>query len=90
MEQINFHSRKFIKSERKENERGLWLLSTSEKLGKPIGQVGSLTKGFDAAGLRSLYLSSEGLSKDKGLPFSQAWFWHLNEIKKQLKESEMK
>ena len=83
MEKLNFQNLKF-KQNKRGNERGDLLVELSKKLGKPIGQVGSLLKNWEVQGIRSIYLSSEALSRDKGLPFSQSFFWHLNEIKKQL------
>ena len=85
MEQIKFKSIK-IKQNKRANERGDLLVELSKKLGKPIGQVGSLLKNWEVQGIRSIYLSSEALSRDKGLPFSQSFFWHLKEIKSQLNE----
>ena len=84
MEKIEFSNIK-LKQNKRANERGDLLVELSKKLGKPIGQIGNLLKGWEVQGIRSIYLSSEALSRDKGLPFSQSFFWHLNEIKSQLK-----
>ena len=56
----------------------------AKELGKPVKQLLGLTKGWTHEGLDNIYRSSLALSKDKGLPFSQSWFWHMKEIKKQL------
>lgn len=84
MEKIEFKQKEIKKSERKLNERNDWLFQTAQRLKEPIGKVGALLKGWDAKGIKSVFLSAESLSKDKGLPFKQAWYWHYNEVVKVL------
>ena len=84
MEKIEFSNIK-LKQNKRANERGDLLVELSKKLSKPIGQVGSLLKNWDVKGIRSIYLSSEALSRDKGLPFEKSFWWHLKEIKNNLK-----
>jgi hypothetical protein len=84
MEKLDFKIEKLKTAPKKINERNYWLFETSQKLKEPIGKVGSLTKGMDEASLRSLCLSSESLSKESGMNFKKAWYWHLKETKKSL------
>ena len=88
MEQIKFKSIK-IKQNKRANERGDLLVELSKKLGKPICQIGSLLKNWEVQGIRSIYLSSEALSRDKGMEFGKAFWWHYNEIKKDLRKKDI-
>ena len=53
-------------------------------LNRPVGQILGLTKGWTHESLDNVYRSAEKLALDQRLPFSQSWFWHMKEIKKQL------
>ena len=54
------------------------------KLNRPIGQLLGLTRNWTHEGLDNIYRSSVVLSKDKDMPFEQSFWWHYNEVKKQL------
>ena len=60
------------------------IVEIAGKLNKPIGQMLGLTAGISHQDLIKIMQSVEALSRDKGLPFSQSFFWHYNQIKKQL------
>lgn len=80
MEQINPQ-----KYQPKKQSRYDLVAEIAKQLGKPIDQMLGLTRNWTHEGLDNIYRSSLALSKDKGLPFSQAWFWHYNEVRKNLK-----
>ena len=80
MEQLNLQ-----KYQPKKESRYDLILDVSTRLGKPVGQLLSLTAGISHQDLIKIMQSVEALSKDKGLPFSQSFFWHYNQIKQELK-----
>lgn len=79
MEQLNLQNYQ----PRKQTRYDL-IVEIAGKLNKPIGQMLGLTAGISHQDLIKIMQSVEALSKDKGIPFGQSWFWHMKEIKKQL------
>ena len=77
MEQLNLQ-----KYQPKKQSRYDLLLEIAGKLNKPIGQMLGITQGWTHEGLDNIYRSSLALSKDKGIPFSQSFFWHFKEMQK--------
>ena len=80
MEQLNLQ-----KYQPRKQTRYDLLVEIAGKLNKPIGQLLSLTAGISHQDLIKILQSVEALSRDKGLPFSQSFFWHYNQIKQELK-----
>ena len=54
----------------------------SERMGEPIGKWLSKFAGWSAEDIHRLYLSSEALSKQEGLPFGKSLNWQIKEILK--------
>ena len=77
MEQLNLQ-----KYQPKKESRYDLILDVSTRLGKPVGQLLSLTAGISHQDLIKIMQSVEALSKDKGLEFSKAFWWHMKEMKK--------
>ena len=61
------------------------VVKIAEAVGKPLDQMLGLTRNWTHEGLDNIYRSSLALSKDKGLEFSKSFWWHMKEIKSQLK-----
>ena len=80
MQKLNFQNKQLTKETRYD-----LLLEIAGKLNKPIGQMLGITQGWTHEGLDNIYRSSVALSKDKGIEFSKSFWWHMKEIKSQLK-----